>query len=101
MNPTLLTILMVTVPSLFLAYLAPSPVNYFFMLTGIIPIILCIWQISKFTVENPYHLRNDRHVEKMAQLRIGSNEPGHQFEITINSTGELVENPKLSDGASK
>ena len=101
MNPTLLTILMVTAPSLVLTYLTPLPVTYFFMFTAASPLLVGLWQICRFTVSDPYQLRNDRVTERAMELRIGSRIDNGYNEWVLPTDSKLIENPNVSDGEQK
>jgi hypothetical protein len=98
MNPTLLTILMVTTPSLALVYFAPLPLTYFFMVMAAAPLFVGLWQICRFTLRDPYQLRNDRVTERAMELRIGSQTANGFNEVLLPATTVLIDNPKISDG---
>lgn len=97
MNPTLLTMLMVSVPSLFLAYLSPLPINLFFMVTAVAPLSMALWQIKRFTLLDPYQLRNDKLTKKALELRLGARSATGSTEVVLPPPTVLIENPELKE----
>lgn len=98
LNPTLLFLLLCTVPSLFLAAASRIPLSYFFMLTAIIPIFISAWQIITFTNGDRDRLQNDKHVEKkMLIARFGGDLGGERREIILKSDSPLIDNPALGE----
>ena len=95
MNPALLALLLVTLPSLILLPVANGDLRYFFMLSAGLPIAVALWQIIRFTLKDPYQLRNDRHVERMTELRMGFQSEDGSLEIPMPADPLLIENPGL------
>ena len=99
LNPALLAILMVSFPGLLLSAFAPAPINYALLGIGCLPVIVALWQIVHFTNKDPYQLRNDRLVQRLAEMRMGARDAaGQEVEITIEQPERLTENPMIEGG---
>ena len=96
MNPALLTVLLTTGPSLIILPFVPPPVAFFLMATAAAPVAVTLWQIVKFTNRDPWQLRNDRHVERMTELRLGRRSDDGYEDLIIPPGGALVENPAIT-----
>ena len=97
MNPALLTVLLATVPSLILLPLVPPPVTYFLMITAAAPMAVALWQIVRFTNRDPSQLRNDKHVERMTELKLGRRNDNGYEEWILPANGPLIENPAIEN----
>ena len=96
MNPAWLSLLLATVPSLILLPFVTTPVTYFLMLTAAAPMTVTLWQIVRFTNSDPWQLRNDRHVERMTELRLGHRSGDGYEDLVIPADGPLIENPAIT-----